>query len=714
MPLGGDSKEMSDHRFAHLLKPIKDLATNWNINVASELEEYMLTLEEIHTSFDGGKDLNFAEAALLIQGSAGVYSKKVEFLYSLIYQCLDIISKKTDYRKKKSSINKDGVDSDAFIQAEAEFLTLDDHMREAKNIDLKEINEDYKKMRQETLITRTPLSALNTKSLRKSNKGGVDYKVSECAVHASGALLYEERDSRLVDLSFRRDSMQASHLPFGSPATLLKSQAHEAKTSQGVNQENTDAVAKELAFPTHEQNQMDESFGDDGDCYDGDRDDYEQSDEKQEAKNAEYDEKNEEGENDTFALMDPYELEENIDPKKFKKGKCYRIIKATRRNIELVSREHKLIKLQVENQEAALTSIPDLSFSHFSGLLYQKLKIRHAERKRRSNLKERKMAVKQKQVEVVQDFAAHDEEGGFDPLSDEEFDVADIADIREDPLPSEGDALLADHENQISNAEGVFASPQELNHDSSSTFEDLCRKHVEAYVQAAQRYMSHSKLSQRVAAWQSKIEPHLQEMDSRPEFDIHRYGDQIVQRVQEKVEENENGTVPFSTVVSGLNQYEVSRNFLATLQLANHRRVDIYPSEEKGFTSIAVAVLVEQPEANDASKTMDSENISMEARDEIKTLRSDKVSGKENSVNLVDKEVEDGDIKRTKEEEPRKKRTRISKTKSLDEENRPGKNTIEKKKFGKKQTILFSTKGNQPIRKSRRGLRARRSINSLS
>ena len=38
--------------------------------------------------------MNFIEAALLIQGSACVYSKKVKYLYSLVYQALDFISGK--------------------------------------------------------------------------------------------------------------------------------------------------------------------------------------------------------------------------------------------------------------------------------------------------------------------------------------------------------------------------------------------------------------------------------------------------------------------------------------------------------------------------------------------------------------------------------------------------------------------------------------------
>lgn len=54
-----------------LLQPLRDLATNWNIDVAKELEDYMEELETLKISFDGGRTtLNFAEAALLIQGSA--------------------------------------------------------------------------------------------------------------------------------------------------------------------------------------------------------------------------------------------------------------------------------------------------------------------------------------------------------------------------------------------------------------------------------------------------------------------------------------------------------------------------------------------------------------------------------------------------------------------------------------------------------------------
>ena len=38
--------------------------------------------------------VNFAEAALLIQGSTCIYSKKVEYLYQLVYETLDLLASK--------------------------------------------------------------------------------------------------------------------------------------------------------------------------------------------------------------------------------------------------------------------------------------------------------------------------------------------------------------------------------------------------------------------------------------------------------------------------------------------------------------------------------------------------------------------------------------------------------------------------------------------
>ena len=70
-------------RFTHLLQPIRDLALNWDIDVASALEDYLEDLEGLQITLgeelrnvvndplagddEDGESVNFAQAALLIQ-----------------------------------------------------------------------------------------------------------------------------------------------------------------------------------------------------------------------------------------------------------------------------------------------------------------------------------------------------------------------------------------------------------------------------------------------------------------------------------------------------------------------------------------------------------------------------------------------------------------------------------------------------------------------
>lgn len=58
------------NRFQHLIPPIRDLAQNWSIDLASQLEDYLEEIEHIPISFNNGKTtINFVEAAFLIQVS---------------------------------------------------------------------------------------------------------------------------------------------------------------------------------------------------------------------------------------------------------------------------------------------------------------------------------------------------------------------------------------------------------------------------------------------------------------------------------------------------------------------------------------------------------------------------------------------------------------------------------------------------------------------
>ncbi|XP_014118522.1 PREDICTED: condensin-2 complex subunit H2-like, partial [Pseudopodoces humilis] len=128
------SMEEVDSRFLHLLQPIRDLTQNWEVDVAAQLGEYLEELDHICISFDNGKTtMNFMEAALLIQGSACIYSRKVEYLYMLVCQTLDGISNKRR-EKLPTSLGPDGRDADAtFGDKEKEFLSLDDIPRNSQD-----------------------------------------------------------------------------------------------------------------------------------------------------------------------------------------------------------------------------------------------------------------------------------------------------------------------------------------------------------------------------------------------------------------------------------------------------------------------------------------------------------------------------------------------------------------------------------------------------
>uniref|UniRef100_A0A8D0GPC1 Condensin-2 complex subunit H2 n=1 Tax=Sphenodon punctatus TaxID=8508 RepID=A0A8D0GPC1_SPHPU len=171
-----------ESRFTHFLQPIRDLTKNWEVDVATQLGEYLEELDQICISFDGGKTtMNFIEAALLIQGSACIYSKKVEYLYSLVYQALDFISnKKRD--KQPTSVGENGADADASVGNRGE--------------------EEEVRPQTVNIVPLTPMALVPPEEAEKkenpllSRKGEIlasrkDFRMNTCTPHANGAFMLE-------------------------------------------------------------------------------------------------------------------------------------------------------------------------------------------------------------------------------------------------------------------------------------------------------------------------------------------------------------------------------------------------------------------------------------------------------------------------------------------------------------------------------------------
>ena len=90
------------------------------------------------------------------------------------------------------------------------------------------------------------------------------------------------------------------------------------------------------------------------------------------------------------------------------------------------------------------------------------------------------------------------------------------------------------------------------------------------------RYERTTQLSKRVTEWTQRLEPILAAEEMHPPFDIHKVGDNIIERLVETEEnEDESKIVSFDSVVSGQVDFEVCRSFLAMLQLANNGNLHI-------------------------------------------------------------------------------------------------------------------------------------------
>ena len=101
-------------RAARLLRPIRELAENWSVDVAAELETCLAELEAMAS--DG--EYRFAEAALVVHGSAQIYCRKVEHLYQLVFRALDLVAVRDERGqrpgKRRAGRDQDDEDDDAY------------------------------------------------------------------------------------------------------------------------------------------------------------------------------------------------------------------------------------------------------------------------------------------------------------------------------------------------------------------------------------------------------------------------------------------------------------------------------------------------------------------------------------------------------------------------------------------------------------------------
>ncbi|XP_065524610.1 condensin-2 complex subunit H2 isoform X2 [Lathamus discolor] len=564
-----------ESRFLHLLQPIRDLTKNWEVDVAAQLGEYLEELQHVCISFDNGKTtMNFMEAALLIQGSACVYSRKVEYLYSLVYQTLDHISNKKQ-EKLPSSLGPDGTDADATFGKEdiaEKFLSLDDIRDTSRGtVDMKDHQSNPV-----NIVPSTPMSLVPPEDDEKrdnpllSCKGEVlasrkDFRMNVCTPHKSGAFLLE-----LAGLS---------PAPLWSPGPAPAAPAGVPGGSSDRSSSNAEAPVRALSFSEEGGLEDDGAGGDDPMQEDA-------------AALAPGGAKHMESQRSTprYALrerapaqhpqthvkelLDPWQ---SLDPfadsedKPLRKGRPFLVPPGLEDVVGGKRKRKSPRKLQnfMKWFAMAYDNVSDGRRAKRNGPTFADLEVLYWKQ-----MKERVAAQRKLQPR--------------EPLQPEE--EAELLEEERGAEDDEGEGDFGEHEDieALEELEDGDPNPRPSN---SLCYEELVRRNVELFMVESQRYVQETELSQRVRCWEERMVPLLQEQESRQALDVRGYGQALVQGC---------GALghwcSFARLVAGQPQAEVSRYLMAALQLANDHVVELAqePGLEQGLDTLRLRLLTHQ------------------------------------------------------------------------------------------------------------------------
>ncbi|XP_036904635.1 condensin-2 complex subunit H2 isoform X7 [Sturnira hondurensis] len=567
-------------RFAHLLQPIRDLTKNWEVDVAAQLGEYLEELDQICISFDEGKTtMNFVEAALLIQGSACVYSKKVEYLYSLVYQALDFISGKR--RARQLLVREDGAGRDASSRAtqpvEDEFLSLDDLPDTRANVDLRQEQAPTEVV----IVPLLPMALVALDELEKNNsplyscQGEVlasrkDFRMNTCTPHPRGAFMLEPegltpRETLLPRKEAGRAEDQPMEISVSKSPVAVPSRSQEPGTSPeglmpGGGGEDEDAEgAAELPEAMTPEVPL----------------------EPQEPRSPQQETL------DPWQSLDPFN---SLDSKPFKKGRPYSVPACVEEAPGQKRKRKGAAKLQDFHQWYLATYADHAdsrrprrkgpSFADMEVLYWRHVReqLETLQKLRRRKVAEQWLPRAEEGLWPAEEDRSEDslEEAADDFLEPEEYTEPEGAPPVEDAdLGRSGSGLLAKAE----------AMPASL------SYEELVRRNVELFITTSQKFVQETELSQRVRDWETSIQPLLQEQEQHAPFDIHTYGDQVVSRFSQL-----NQWCPFAKLVAGQPAFEVCRAMLASLQLANDHTVEItqQPGLEAAVDTMSLRLLTHQ------------------------------------------------------------------------------------------------------------------------
>ncbi len=542
--------------------------------------------------------VNFTEAALFLQGTAAVYSKKVEFLWQNVLKMLDLLASKKAL-EEASEDNDQGEDGTTKKRTKKSAYDLSGFslisIELCRNTDLK---KDHSSGKTDSVHSRKmTLKFIFVTPRQLIEKEGKEQKTTRINMYTIGKydLLGQKEDFRvnsqfamatamigeelgaeselgqqsvsLCDSDLSGLALHQSFMPPAASASLNKSnsiviQPHEI-------QENNDD--NEIFAP--------EPLEDDNLDFNADNDeDSGNNNSKSKQKEAAADE-----EVPKAPLADPWEPikphEVVTIPKPIRKGRRKREIAAaadaskvkqkktrsrggggendsnnTNHDESNVNKSKTRVSVPVE--EFIIQEVANVNVSNFDNMPSE-----FADEAAEA-AKKRKAAEKAKNKEANK----MDEDGWTDFVQDDL--AADAFDVDED------NEFLPEPPDPVAGGTGE-EEDSEKNKDS---YEELVMKRVASYVAQSQDYIESTDLARRVRVWHDNLAPRLEAVEKRGDFDVHNYGSRIISQFPK---DNRKTSLDFKTVAGGKEKEEIARLFLSTLMLANTENIDLQCSAPK-------------------------------------------------------------------------------------------------------------------------------------
>ena len=630
------------------------------MDIAGELGDYLNDLEEINFTFDEGKtNLNFAEAALLIQGSACIYSKKVEYLHALVFQALDFVA---DKKRREDAIASGQAVDDDDGDDEASFLALDDCLVEAESsaIDLDEADFFARLGAAADSTLDTSMAAINDETEEyvnashtspalansallqmiqgKDTGDGSEFKMSGCSVHPSGALVIDAADIDLLDerlTYFDRTTGDDSGAADVSGARF--NEANRSPTAPEHQANDTEETAMLPAPMDDDEN----DFGGGG-LMDDDDGAFAQAVTAGPSAPQPATAQQQNGEDQDEDDFDPYAPLDMHDPsalplRPFKKGRPggAKALQKRKEAMSVAAAAYAAIGTDNTSSADDVESIVlSLLATAGAGAAANKAEFAYA----RQSLECTRRALRQKTkgdkktVTATGDLLGLDASAvaaaaGNGEYDDEGDDDGWAGATGFDDDDSGGFEDFEGPDAEVGLAGLVGSTVVTLAGEAGElTYEELCQAHINEFLAAAAAAEVQSELTTRVQMWKSKMDPSIAEQDAREQFDIHVYGDRVISRLADNVAtakvigtcEGDDASVEvgFNDVVAGQEKWQVARMFASMLQLINNGNIAVEQQvaaalpDTSGPGSLALpdAVIAGMPSRKDANPSSGKEN----------------------------------------------------------------------------------------------------------